>query len=151
MTYIKYLFCTLAVLGVSIVISNCNDELIDYEVVNLEIAKPLTNIAGNPLRGKEIASSRDGNCLACHILPEVNKSFHGNVGPSLAGVGNRYNINQLRLRLVNPYILNPDTIMPAFYKVNGLKRVEEKFLGKPLLDAQEIEDVLSWLITLKMD
>ena len=96
MKYIKYLFFTLIVLGVSIVVSN--DKLVDYEIVDLEIPKPLTNIPGNPLRGKKIASSRDGNCLACHMLPEVNESFHGDVGPSLAGVGNRYNINQLRLR-----------------------------------------------------
>ena len=149
MKYIKYLIFTLTVFSFSIVYSN--DNLVHYEVVNLEIPKPLTNIPGDPFRGKEIASSRDGNCLACHMLPEVNELFHGDVGPSLAGVGNRYNINELRLRLVNPYILNSDTIMPAFYKVEGLKRVEEKFFGEPLLSAQEIEDVLSWLITLKAD
>ena len=149
MKYIKYLLLTLTLFSFSIVFAN--DKLVDYEIVNLEIPNSLTNVPGNPKRGKEIASSRDGNCLACHMLPEVNELFHGDVGPSLAGVGNRYNINQLRLRLVNPYVLNPDTIMPAFYKVEGLKRVEEKFLGKPLLGAQEIEDILSWLITLKMD
>ena len=63
----------------------------------------------------------------------------------MAGIGNRYTIAELRLRLVNPYVLNPDTIMPAFYKVRGLKRVDKKYTEKSILSAQEIEDVIRWL------
>ena len=67
----------------------------------------------------------------------------------MAGVGKRYTIAELRLRLVNPYALNPDSVMPAFYKVVGLKRVDKKYKEKSILSAQQIQDVISWLATLK--
>ena len=149
MRFIIYLFLVFPLFICSSVFSN--DNLVKYEIIDFEIPMSLTNEPGNPARGKDIASSRDGNCLACHVLPGVNELFHGNIGPSLEGVGNRYNISELRLRLVNPYILNPETIMPAFYKVEGFSRVYKKFVGKPLLNAQEIEDVISWLSTLRKD
>ena len=125
------------------------NELVNYEIVDLEIPSPLTSSPGDPGLGKKIAISRSGNCLACHELPNMEKLFHGNIGPSLAGVGNRYNIGELRLRIVNPYIINSNTIMPAFYKVKGLNRVDKKYLGKTILNAQEIEDIIAWLLTLK--
>ena len=128
-----------------------SDTMVKYEIVDYEIPKPLTNTLGDPTKGKMIATSRKGNCLACHVIPEVDELFHGSVGPNLKGVGDRYNISELRLRLVNPYILNPDSIMPAFYKVQDLQQVDKNFYGIPILNAQEIEDVISWLITLKTE
>ena len=109
----------------------------------------LTSSNGDLERGREIALSRQGNCLACHVVPNINDKFQGNIGPSLAGVGNRYTLGELRLRLVDPYIINPSTLMPAFYKTEGLNRVDDNYMGKPILTAQQIEDVISWLATLK--
>ena len=128
---------------------SANEDLVLYDIVDYTIPNSLTNIEGNIKNGREVALSRQGNCLACHKVPMYDDIFQGNIGPSLAGIGNRYTIAELRLRLVNPYVLNPDTIMPAFYKVRGLKRVEKKYTEKSILSAQEIEDVISWLATLK--
>jgi sulfur-oxidizing protein SoxX len=121
----------------------------NYEIIDYAIPKPLTSNIGDPVKGLEIVISREGNCLACHNIPNIDDLFQGNIGPSLAGVGNRYTIAELRLRLVNPYVLNSDSLMPAFYKVNGLIRVDKKYIGESILSAQQIEDVISWLITLK--
>ena len=126
-----------------------NNDTQMYEIIDYSISKPLTSNIGDPVRGREIVISREGNCLACHNIPDIDDLFQGNIGPSLAGVGNRYTIAELRLRLVNPYVLNPESLMPAFYKVNGLIRVDEKYIGESILNAQQIEDVISWLITLK--
>lgn len=128
-----------------------NENIVSYDIINFSIPNSLTNEVGNINNGRDIALSRKGNCLACHEIPSTNDLFQGNIGPSLSGVGNRYTIAELRLRLVNPYVLNPDSVMPAFYKVRNLKRVEKKYREKTILTAQEIEDVISWLFTLKTD
>jgi sulfur-oxidizing protein SoxX len=125
------------------------EELVKYKIKNFAIRSSLTGKPGNPENGKEVAINRQlGNCLACHVMP-VNEPFQGNVGPPLNGVGSRYSEGQLRLRIVNPKVLNPMTIMPAFYRVDGLHRVEKKFQGEPILTAQQVEDVVAYLMTLK--
>ena len=129
--------------------SYSNNDLSAYQVIDFAIPLSLTAPVGDSKRGLDIAISRAGNCLACHIIPNIDEKFQGNIGPSLAGVGNRYTMGELRLRLVDPYIINPNTLMPAFYKNEGLIRVDEKYKGKPILTAQQIEDVISWLVTLK--
>ena len=131
--------------------TSANNILSNYEIVNFAIPLSLTSLEGDPDNGRNIVISREGNCLACHIVPNISDKFQGNIGPSLAGVGNRYTIGELRLRLVDPYVINPTTLMPAFYKNKGLIRVDEKYIGKSILTAQEIEDVISWLITLKIN
>lgn len=130
-------------------ITYANSDNQNYEIVDYAIPKPLTSISGDPVNGRDIVLSREGNCLACHNIPDIDDLFQGNIGPSLAGVGNRYTISELRLRLVNPYVLNPNSLMPAFFKVNGLTRVDDKYIGESILSAQQIEDVISWLITLQ--
>ena len=92
---------------------------------------------------------RQGNCLACHKLPIPEQPFHGEVGPDLSEVGGTYNAGELRLRIVDPKSLNPATIMPAFYKTEGLNRVAKKFQGKTILTAQQVEDIIAYLVTLK--
>ena len=129
--------------------SYSNNELSAYKVIDYAIPLSLTTLKGDSKRGGNIAMSRAGNCLACHEIPNIKDKFQGNIGPSLAGVGNRYTLGELRLRLVDPYIINPNTLMPAFYKSEGLIRVDEKYKGKSILTAQQIEDVISWLVTLK--
>ena len=119
-----------------------------YVVENYGIAQALTTEPGNAARGKEVLVDRDlGNCLGCHAAP-IDAEFFGTTGPTLAGVGARLNAAQLRLRLVDPKQLNPMTIMPAYYKTDGLNRVLKEFAGKPILTAQQIEDVVAFLLTL---
>ena len=125
-------------------------ELVSYEIVDdRSIPVSLTGKPGDPARGKTIAGDRKlGNCLACHVIPALaDLPFHGNVGPSLAGVADRYSEGELRLWVVDPKIVAPDTMMPAFYRTEGLYRVMDEFEGKPILTARQIEDVIALLMT----
>lgn len=128
-----------------------SDELVSFVVRDgNSIPTSLTGQPGDPENGKKVAIHRKkGNCLACHAMPIPEQPFHGEVGPDLAGVGSRYSAGELRLRIVNPKLANPDTIMPAFYRTDGLHRVMAKFEGKTMLSAQEVEDVVAYLLTLK--
>ena len=123
--------------------------LSNYQIIDYAIPLSLTSVSGNPESGRKIVISREGNCLACHKIPNIVDKFQGNIGPSLAGVGNRYTMGELRLRLVDPYVINSKSLMPAFYKNQNLIRVDKKYTGKSILTAQQIEDVISWLATLK--
>jgi sulfur-oxidizing protein SoxX len=114
------------------------------------IDQSLTGKPGDPANGKKVVISRKlGNCLACHTMPIPDQAFQGRIGPTLNGVGARYEIGQLRLRVVDAKQLNPMTIMPAFLKSEGLNQVKKEFEGKSILTAQEIEDVIAYLATLK--
>ena len=124
-----------------------------YEIVDgVSIPKPLTDKPGDPKRGAKLMVARKkGNCLACHKVQQLSDyPFHGNIGPELSDVASNMSEGEMRLRLVNPKVLNPDTIMPAFYRVEGLHRVKKKFQGKPVLTEQEIEDIVAYLKTLKV-
>lgn len=124
-------------------------ELVPYEVVDYAIPAPLTDQPGDPVRGQAVMIDREGgNCLGCHEVP-LEAEFFGTTGPGLAAVGARLSAGQIRLRLVDPKRLNPMTMMPAYYKVEGLHRVRKGFAGKPVLTAQQIEDIVAYLVTLK--
>lgn len=92
---------------------------------------------------------RDGNCLLCHAIPETGARFMGNLGPPLSGVGARLNAGQLRLRLVDSMRLNPETIMPSYYRTAGYNQVAAAWRDKPVLSEQQIEDVVQYLLTLR--
>ena len=125
-------------------------DLIKYQINNDAIATSLTRKAGDPVKGKKLATNRKkGNCLACHSMPIPEQAFHGNIGPDLKGISSRYSEGELRLRIVNPKVLNSETIMPAFYKADGFNRVMKKFAGKTIITAQEVEDIVAYLMTLK--
>jgi sulfur-oxidizing protein SoxX len=114
------------------------------------IPEPLTGQPGDAVRGRTIVASRTvGLCLLCHSGPIPEERFQGNLAPSLAGAGSRSTPAQLRLRLVDAARLNPDTIMPPYYRLDGLARVATGFQGKTILTAQQIEDVVAYLATLK--
>lgn len=125
--------------------------LAPYEVRDDAIAEPLNELTGDPVRGRTIAAGRKGNCLACHAMPIPEEGFQGDIGPDLRGVGARYKAAELRLRLVDPTRLDPDTIMPPFHRVDGLHRVKAELRGRPILTAQEIEDVIAYLMSLKQE
>ncbi len=120
-----------------------------YKIVNDTMPGSLTGSPGDPANGRKTAINRKlGNCLACHQMPVPEQPFHGELSPSLKGVANRYTEAELRMRIVNPKVLNPDTIMPAFYRTEGLHRVMKKYEGKTILTAQQTEDVIAYLMTL---
>ena len=122
-----------------------------YTIKDDAINASLTGKPGDAAKGRKLAISRKkGNCLACHVISDLkDQPFHGNVGPSLDGVAGRYSEGELRLRIVNPKVFHSGTIMPAFYKLDGLHRVMKKFKGKTVLTASEVEDVVAYLKTLK--
>lgn len=126
-------------------------KLVNFKVVDdTSIPQSLTGKAGDPDNGRKVAiDRRKGNCLACHVMPIPEQPYHGLVGPDLHGVGGRYSAGELRLRIVNPKLINDATIMPAFYKNDGFHRVAKKFVGKTIISAQEVEDVVAYLMTLK--
>jgi L-cysteine S-thiosulfotransferase len=126
------------------------EELRPYEIVGDAIPASLTGAPGDPERGREIVGNRQvGLCLLCHTGPFPQQRFQGNLAPDLSGAGARASIGQLRLRIVDASRLNPNTIMPPYYRVDGLTRVAASYRGKPILSAEQIEDVIAFLSTLK--
>jgi sulfur-oxidizing protein SoxX len=114
------------------------------------IPQPLAGAVGDPARGREIVASRQaGLCLLCHSGPFPEERFQGSIGPDLRGTGARFTPGQIRLRIADPARLNPKTLMPPYYKVEGLTRVAPAYRGKPILGAQQIEDVVAFLASLK--
>jgi len=111
---------------------------------------PLEGAAGDAARGKAIVLDRHvGLCLLCHSGPFPEQRFQGDLGPNLAGVGARLSEGQIRLRIVDASRVNPKTIMPAYFRTEGLTRVTPSQRGKTVLTAQQIEDVVAFLVTLK--
>jgi sulfur-oxidizing protein SoxX len=114
------------------------------------IPASLTGQKGDPARGRAIVTNRQvGLCLLCHSGPFPEERLQGNMAPDLAGAGARWSEGQLRLRIVDAGRLNPDTIMPPYYRIDGLARVAPAFRGKPVLSAEQIEDVVAFLATLR--
>ena len=114
------------------------------------VAMSLTGVAGDAANGRKLFANRKlGNCLACHQNNDLlEQSFHGEVGPSLDGAGDRWNEEELRGIIANAKNTFDGTIMPAFYRTSGFNRNLEKFEGKSILSAQDVEDVLAYLLTL---
>jgi len=124
-------------------------ELAPVMIVGDAIPQPLTSEAGDPARGRAIVVDRQkGLCLLCHVGPFPDQRFQGDMAPDLAGAGSRWTSAQLRLRIVDGSRLNPATIMPSYYRIEGLNRVAPAFKDKSILDAQQVEDVIAFLATL---
>ncbi|WP_460450935.1 sulfur oxidation c-type cytochrome SoxX [Alsobacter sp. SYSU BS001988] len=114
------------------------------------IDAPLDGLSGDPARGKAIVlNRRKGLCLLCHSGPFPEQPSQGDLAPDLSGVGARLDPAQLRLRIVDSRRLDPASIMPAYRRTEGLARVAAPYRGKPILAAQEVEDVVAFLSTLR--
>ena len=102
------------------------------------------------MRGRALVADRQtGLCLLCHSGPFPEQPFQGDLGPDLRGIGTRLSEGQIRLRIVDASRVNPATIMPPYYRTEGLARVAPAFRGRPVLSAEQIEDVVAFLLTLK--
>jgi sulfur-oxidizing protein SoxX len=120
-----------------------------YTVTGDAINEPLA-APGDPARGRAIVANRQqGLCLLCHSAPIPEQRFQGDLAPSLAGAGARYTPGQLRLRIVDPRLVNPQSFMPAFHSTTNLSRVGRAWQDKPIFTAQQVEDVVAWLSTLR--
>ena len=109
-----------------------------------------TALAGDPAKGRAIVANRQlGLCLLCHSGPIPEERFQGNLAPDLRGVGSRLSEDQIRQRLIDPARFNPNTIMPAYAKSEGLTRVAPSLRGKTLFTPEQIDDVVAYLVTLK--
>lgn len=120
-----------------------------YRITNFAIPESLTGRPGDPARGERIV--RDPNratCLICHAIPIEGEPDPGNIGPPLDGVASRYTAGELRLRLVDPKRLNPETVMPSYFARQGFHRVAPEYRGRSIYTASELEDVIAYLLTL---
>ncbi|HXB80865.1 MAG TPA: sulfur oxidation c-type cytochrome SoxX [Bradyrhizobium sp.] len=124
-------------------------ELRPYVIRGDSIPESLTGVGGDPARGRALVLERTSTCILCHSGPFPEEKFQGDLAPNLAGSGTRWSVSQLRLRLVDASRLNPATIMPSYYRVDGLERVAPAWRGKPILDAEQIEDIVAYLATLR--
>ena len=125
------------------------DAIVRYEVRGDAIDQALTATPGDANRGRAVVTGRDENCLLCHAISETGERFMGNVAPPLSGVARRLSAGQLRLRVVDPTRLNRNATMPSYYRIDGLDNVARAYAGKPILTAQQIEDVVAYLLTLR--
>ena len=119
-----------------------------FDVAGDAIPRALTAEPGDAARGRSVVVNRDqGGCTLCHEVP--GETRFGNIAPALAGVGAKLSAGQLRLRVVDSTRVNPDTPMPAYYRTEGLTQVARAYRGKTILSAQQVEDVVAYLATLK--
>jgi len=124
-------------------------ELRLYTVVGDAIPASLTGTKGDATRGRALIVERSSTCILCHSGPFPEQAFQGDLAPNLTGSGSRWSEGQLRLRLVDASHLNATTIMPSYYRVDGLTRVGASWRGKPILSAEQIEDIVAYLVTLR--
>ena len=122
--------------------------LLSYKIVGDGIPESLTGAPGDASRGRALVLDRTSTCILCHSGPFETR-FQGDLAPNLTGAGSRWTESQLRLRLVDASRFNPDTIMPSYYRVDGLQRVGKNWQDKPILSAEQIEDIVAYLVTLR--
>jgi sulfur-oxidizing protein SoxX len=125
------------------------EELKPYTVTGDAILESLTGAHGDGTRGRKLIVERTNTCILCHSGPFPEERFQGDLAPNLAGAGSRWTVGQLRLRLVDASRLNPETIMPSYYRLDGLDHVAQAWRGKPILSAEQIEDIVAYLATLR--
>jgi len=126
------------------------ESLRPFTVVGDAIPQSLTAERGDPRQGRVVVASRElGNCLLCHRMPLSGERFQGTLGPDLTGIGRRLSEGQIRFRVVDQSRLNPVSIMPPYYRVEGLQRVLAAYRDRPILTAEQVEDVVALLATFR--
>lgn len=121
-----------------------------FRIVMDAVPESLSGAAGDVARGRAIVANRQvGLCLLCHSGPIAEVRFQGDLAPNLAGAGVRWSEGQLRLRIADARKINPASIMPSYYRTDNLTRVTAAWAGQPILDAQQIEDVVAYLKALR--
>ena len=120
-----------------------------YAIVGDGIPDSLTGASGDAAHGRALVLDRTSTCILCHSGPFPETRFQGELAPSLSGAGGRWTESQLRLRLVDAARFNPETIMPSYYRTDGLARVGKGWQGKPILSAEQIEDIVAYLVSLR--
>ncbi len=102
--------------------------------------------------GKAIFLDRDrGHCLLCHQVKQINEPFQGTIGTDLSDVGSRLNADQLRARIVDPTLVNPDTVMPAYHRTRDLRQVAEEYINLPILTTDEVDNLVIFVQSLVQD
>ncbi len=135
----------ICIAALSLLLAGCATQ--QTNVVDASPVARLTTV--DPSRGRDVVMGRDGNCLLCHAVPETGAPFMGNLGPPLSGIGARLDAAQLKLRITDPQRLNPDSIMPAYARTEGLTQVGKAFRDKPILTGQQIDDIVAYLAALR--
>ena len=120
-----------------------------YVIAGDAIPERLAATPGDASRGRALVIERSSTCILCHSGPFPELKFQGDLAPNLSGSGSRWSEGQLRLRLVDASHLNAATIMPSYYRVDGLDRVGPSWRGKPILSAEQIEDIVAYLASLR--
>ncbi|MGJ4910816.1 sulfur oxidation c-type cytochrome SoxX [Bradyrhizobium sp. SZCCHNS3002] len=139
----------IAILIIALPATAAAQQLAPYTISGDGIAQSLTGQPGDAARGRALVLARSSTCILCHSGPFPEARFQGDLAPSLAGAGSRSTMPQLRLRLVDASRLNPATIMPSYYRIDGLTRVGSAWRDKPILSAEQIEDIVAYLATLR--
>jgi L-cysteine S-thiosulfotransferase len=141
--------CALA-LALSAGLASAADGIQSYRVVADGIPEALVAGSSDAARGRALIVARaEANCVLCHAVPDAAVRLSGDVGPSLAGIGARLSASQLRLRVSDNLRVNPTTVMPSYYRIDGLDRVAAQYAGKPVLTGQDVEDIVAYLAGLK--
>jgi sulfur-oxidizing protein SoxX len=120
--------------------------------VQTGVPTPLTALPGDPRRGKAVAVNSDrGNCLICHKMPipDIAPEAFGDLGPPLDGVGARLSVGELRQRIIDARRINSETVMPPYHSIESLHRVQRRHVGRSILSAQDVEDLIAYLATLQ--
>ena len=125
------------------------NKFFEIDKKNFIAVKIKKDLQGNIERGKKIFISRKVNCLSCHEAPIIEEKFQGNFGPPLGGIGSRYIKEEIRLRVIDSKSINSDSIMPSYYKKIKFERTPTEFLNRKILSAQEVEDLVEYLYSLK--
>jgi len=139
------LACSLTLAGAGFAQALITEAMIDGD----SLTEPLDGAIGDARRGEATFVSRDaGHCVLCHQVERLDAPFQGNVGPKLDGIGALYTIAELRLRVAQIRRIYPDSVMPEYYRLEGLNQVGAAWQGEPALSAQQIEDIVAFLATL---
>ncbi|OSM05194.1 sulfur oxidation c-type cytochrome SoxX [Magnetofaba australis] len=143
---------SLAVLAAMLLTAGCaaNQPEQELSAEEIGIATPLTDKPGDPVNGAKLVTTRSkGNCIACHWMPIG--TFHGSAGPNMldAMQHNERSVGWIRQKIVNPKVDNPDTVMFTFYSNEGKSNIRKDWQGKRVLEAQEVEDIIAYLLTLR--